>query len=72
MTGCYSTITVSFPLEKKALQFRMTRQPEQKLKNQKNQMSKEEEYFKELQDIDDDLTQRQKYRDTYRSKDKYI
>jgi len=34
----------------------MKREPKQTLKNQKNQLSKEEEYFKELQDIDEDLT----------------
>ena len=55
MTGCYCSITVSFPFEKTALKNKQTRQPAVKPKTGTNlQMSKQEEHFKELKDIDED------------------
>lgn len=74
MTGCLCTITVSFPFEKKVLSKFNSKQSQQKRKQAgtQNQMSKQEEYFQEFQDIDKDPAIKNSYRETYKLKAKFI
>jgi len=73
MTGCYCTITVSFPLEKKAVLNKQTRQPVQNVKIGTNhQMSKQAEHFMEYVEIEEDEAIKHQARERYKRKKKFI
>ena len=71
MTGCYCTISVSFPYEKKVLSKQFTLKSMQQKRKQAgslNQVSKQEEFFQELKEIDNDPAIKNSYRETYKLK----
>lgn len=74
MTGCKCTITVAFPFEKKVLSKTNQKSQHQKRKQggHQTQLSKQEEFFQEFQDIDKDPSIKNSYRETYKLKTKFI